>query len=158
LFKRLPQGALCVEVGSLLGDFAKEILDARPDLKLTCVDYWPGKFLGYRQGWFDKKLNAQLIEEPSALAAKKFEAHSLDLVYIDAAHNYASVIEDLSSWWPLVKSGGVLAGHDAENKPDDGFWGPIEVLSAVTSWAQKNGVKFALTTEHVCPSWYVVKP
>lgn len=35
-----------------------------------------------------------------------------DLVFIDALHDYDSVYEDIRLWWPHVKVGGILAGHD----------------------------------------------
>jgi hypothetical protein len=36
----------------------------------------------------------------------------VDLVFIDALHDYASVKEDIALWWPHVRIGGMLAGHD----------------------------------------------
>lgn len=37
---------------------------------------------------------------------------SLDLVYIDANHEYEDVCADLQAWRPKVKPGGLLAGHE----------------------------------------------
>ena len=37
---------------------------------------------------------------------------TIDFVYLDARHDYRSVVEDICSWFPLVTPGGILAGHD----------------------------------------------
>jgi hypothetical protein len=37
---------------------------------------------------------------------------SLDYVYVDARHDYCGVKEDLEAWWPKLRRGGILAGHD----------------------------------------------
>ena len=36
----------------------------------------------------------------------------LDLVFIDAAHTYEAVAEDIRAWLPKVRLGGVLCGDD----------------------------------------------
>jgi predicted O-methyltransferase YrrM len=33
-------------------------------------------------------------------------------VYIDARHDYCSVTEDLELYWPKLRPGGIVAGHD----------------------------------------------
>ena len=48
----------------------------------------------------------------SLAAAQKLQEQSLDFVYIDACHDYCSVFEDIDAYWPLVKPGGIMAGHD----------------------------------------------
>jgi hypothetical protein len=99
-----------------------------------------------------------LIHKGSSIEASQFfNAESLNLVYIDAAHDYQSVRDDIKAWWPKVKKGGVLSGHDYEQLPDDGFWGPIEVFAAVNDWAKGNGLKVN-SVEVSCPSWWVIKP
>ena len=36
----------------------------------------------------------------------------VDMLHIDAAHDYRSVLTDLESWWPLLNVGGVFIGDD----------------------------------------------
>ncbi|MFN8666488.1 MAG: class I SAM-dependent methyltransferase [Gemmatimonadaceae bacterium] len=45
-------------------------------------------------------------------AAPRIPDYSLDFVYIDARHDYPSVLEDLAAWFPKVRPGGIVAGHD----------------------------------------------
>ena len=37
---------------------------------------------------------------------------ALDYVFLDAAHDYESIRDDIAAWWPKIKAGGWLAGHD----------------------------------------------
>lgn len=39
------------------------------------------------------------------------DAH-FDFVYIDARHDYKSVLQDIGLWWPKVRDGGIMSGHD----------------------------------------------
>lgn len=41
---------------------------------------------------------------------------SADLVFLDAAHSYAAVMADIDAWAPVLKSGGILAGHDFDKR------------------------------------------
>jgi hypothetical protein len=45
-------------------------------------------------------------------AARSFADASLDYVYVDARHDYAGALEDLHAWYPKLRSGGLIAGHD----------------------------------------------
>jgi hypothetical protein len=57
----------------------------------------------------------------STEAANRYADASLDFVFIDADHEPGSVYSDLKAWWPKVKRGGVLAGHDYdEHGPREG--------------------------------------
>ena len=51
------------------------------------------------------------IREFSDKAAKKIK-EKLDFVYIDGNHSYEWVKKDIAAYYPLVKSGGVIGGHD----------------------------------------------
>jgi predicted O-methyltransferase YrrM len=55
---------------------------------------------------------ATLIVASSVRAARLFAPGSVDFAFIDAGHDYQSVLSDLATWWPRVKPGGLLAGHD----------------------------------------------
>ncbi len=45
-------------------------------------------------------------------AAKLVPDNSLDYIYVDARHDYCGVREDLRTWWPKLRMGGIFAGHD----------------------------------------------
>lgn len=40
----------------------------------------------------------------------------IDIVFIDALHDYEHVKQDIGLWWPKVRIGGILAGHDFNHK------------------------------------------
>jgi predicted O-methyltransferase YrrM len=55
------------------------------------------------------------MADESIVAATRFEVGELDLVFIDGAHDYDSVLADLKAWEPKVKAGGIFAGHDIDS-------------------------------------------
>jgi hypothetical protein len=40
---------------------------------------------------------------------------SLDFLYVDARHDYCGTSEDLRLYYPKMKAGGIIAGHDYLN-------------------------------------------
>jgi len=52
------------------------------------------------------------IRKTSLEAFVDFEERSLDAVYIDAEHDYNSVLSDIRVWKDKIKIGGILCGHD----------------------------------------------
>ena len=48
----------------------------------------------------------------STEAAEKIKDGTLDYVFIDAEHNYESAMNDIKTWLPKVKSGGIISGHN----------------------------------------------
>jgi hypothetical protein len=58
-----------------------------------------------------------ILEADSSAAAYGFADGSVTFCYIDAAHDYESVKRDVAAWLPKIKSGGIIAGHDAQS-PD----------------------------------------
>lgn len=52
----------------------------------------------------------------SSDASRIFKDNSLDFIFIDADHRYTAVMDDLKCWLPKLKSGGIISGHDCEDK------------------------------------------
>lgn len=119
-----------VEVGTYMGNFADCWLSQWPGT-LHCVDPWAHQpdqadALNHDQGTMDGiYATAQLRLAPhiasgrchlhraySVEEAQADWAQDLDVVYIDARHDFAHVYADLVAWFPKVKSGGIIAGHD----------------------------------------------
>ncbi len=115
-----------VEVGTSAGMNALEVLKKWSNIeKLYCIDSYPtySDFLdpqdqvtlrGVAIKNFVYKPKINLIMEDSVDAAKQFKLESIDFVYIDANHAYKSVEEDIFTWLPKIKKGGLIGGHDYE--------------------------------------------
>jgi hypothetical protein len=96
-----------------------------------------------RQVTFVKLTSVAASSSPSIPA-------EVDFVYIDSNHNYRAVTENIRAWWPKIRPGGVLGGHDFYNgyaRSHDG------VVKAVTEFAVLN--RLALQVE--LPDWWVQK-
>lgn len=53
-----------------------------------------------------------IVGESRHIASVWPEHARADLIYIDAGHGYFDVSKDIDAWWPHLKKGGVMAGHD----------------------------------------------
>lgn len=128
LYKLLPPNPICAELGCAEGYFSADIL-RWPAGKLYMVDLWdtiPNQKGdgGNDKGWHDRNFQAAMdrvnfaIERVHVLRgiswemAKFVEDESLDFIHIDACHSYECVKRDLSAWFPKVKEGGIISGHD----------------------------------------------
>jgi predicted O-methyltransferase YrrM len=76
----------------------------------------------------------RVTEGDSAESAERFADASIDFIFIDAAHDYDSVVKDMAAWWPKLKPDGIFAGHDYP-------W--HEVKKAVDEHAATNGYEVA---------------
>lgn len=59
-----------------------------------------------------EKTNIHFIKESTNKAYASFENLSIDILYVDAAHDYNSVKQDLTLWYPKMKKNGFICGHD----------------------------------------------
>jgi hypothetical protein len=145
------------EIGVEQGEYSEVLCRAIPDLKvLYCVDAWK-HYAGYRDHVNQKKLNGfyeatkkRLAPWPAAKLVREFSLHaadgigmgyppgqpfqeSLDFVYIDAAHDLVSVVNDLAAWSKVVRPGGIIAGHDYCRTKNDFALHVMEATQAFTS-------------------------
>ncbi len=132
--KQLPTGARVVELGSFQGRSSVAIAAVLPpESILYCVDHFKGSpehlsmnidITNLLEAFtnniekFGVKDKIIPLAMSTAEAAEKFEAESLDLILLDAAHDYDSVKADLLQWYPKLKPGGFLFCDDyAPNWP-----------------------------------------
>lgn len=170
LDKKVKTGA---EIGVDKGHYSKFLLHNIPGLILYSIDAWE-VFSGCTHGETQKKMDRQyqsallrLVNYPTVRivralsmdAVKMFKDESLDFVYIDAAHDYKSVSEDIREWSKKVKLGGIVAGHDYTNPIADrslGYYREVyDVKRAVNEWVKKNKIQLNLLTK--CTSWFYIK-
>jgi len=93
-----------------------------------------------------------LIRKMSSEAVKDFEPESIDIVFIDANHNYEYVLEDIDKWSKIVKSGGIVSGHDYFPNPKKSR--APGVKKAVDEYAKVHGIDFRRAADTV---WYFYK-
>lgn len=48
----------------------------------------------------------------TTVCARHYPPEWFDFIYVDARHDRTGVLEDLANWWPKLRKGGVIAGHD----------------------------------------------
>jgi len=128
-----------VEIGSFKGATSKYLLSYLKNLEtLICVDPWI-KYPDFEKVIYNKKLQKadfdkdvyqvflNNIEEYknkvnicrmfSSEAVKYIENNSLDFIFIDGNHSYEYVKEDIELWYPKIKKGGLISGHDYGQDP-----------------------------------------
>ena len=90
----------------------------------------------------------KLIKESSTNAATQLEDDSYDFIFIDADHSMKAVLQDLDSYWPKLRVGGIMAGHD------NNIFG---VNFAVTSWTKRKGIDISDIKVGSNNSWWWIK-
>jgi hypothetical protein len=129
--KGFPNGK-GVEVGTFKGEFSKQILENWSGT-LYMVDVWrplsdkeyldSSNHTNFENGVYSEAMKnisghedrAVMLRATSEIASNMFEDNSLDFVYIDANHAYDYVVQDIDLWYPKLKEGGYLCGHDYIN-------------------------------------------
>ena len=118
-----------VEVGTDRGLYAQKLCASNPQLHLTCVDPWqaygyyhPHVYHDVPQSAVDAcyaeavqrlaPYNCEIVRETSMNAVQRFDANSLDFVFIDGNHALPFIAEDIEHWSTRVRVGGIVYGHD----------------------------------------------
>lgn len=139
---------LGVEFGRSTAEFAYAVKDKR-NTKIISVDLFPddhpyakdhGGLLAVwranlREYGAENSENVYLLpmRGKSYDIGAKWSGEEIDLLFIDAAHDYLSVKSDIAAWVNFVKPGGVVAFHDVW-KNDQSHPVHIEVKKAVDEW------------------------
>ena len=91
------------------------------------------------------------MKEYSVNASKYFPDEFFDYVYIDGDHRYDAVKQDIVHWFPKVKKGGYISGHDYRNTRQRMYG----IKRAVTELIEDNDLELAFVSGG--SDWAVLK-
>lgn len=159
-------GSVFVEVGSWRGKsscyMAEEIKKSGKKIDFFCVDTWEGS-LEHMHTNDPSIINGTLFEEfsvnvapfmgivkplrmTSLQASNFFSSESIDFLYLDAAHDYNSVLSDLKAWYPKLKIGAMISGDDYAPNWEG-------VVSAVNQFSKENELELKINVH----DWILIK-
>lgn len=145
--ENLGNNLVGVEIGVYAGENAAVILEKLPIAKLYLIDPYHST-----EKSNETQITHQELQKIKAKArhlmfkypSNKFiwiHKHScdavndipnnLDFVYMDADHSYEGIMSDLNLYYPKIKKGGVIGGHD--------FWKP-SVIKAVREFKKRENL------------------
>lgn len=169
LLRGLKAERIC-EVGVRNGEHLKSLLKSAA-IEVVAVDMWQetGKRSENDDCYSQADLDAQFAHVasldprvcirrlPSIVAASRYPDGYFDFVYIDADHTETAVDADLRAWWPKVRAGGVLAGHDyfrAAPTCRDGTQIQFGVIPAVNRFTAELGYRLHIDKD---TDWFLLK-
>ena len=128
---KLPKNGIVAEVGVAEGYHAVAMKEISKPERMYLIDPW---IVCYGPGegamkLVEESLSVNILDdldahtdsvvamkEYSVNASKKFPDEFFDYVYIDADHSYEGAKEDIELWFPKVKRGGYISGHDYRHR------------------------------------------
>ena len=174
LFTWMPMNGVVAEVGVALGKLSHEILKHTEPSRLYLVDIWdrcpnasskPGRESDMRSsrtqlarylhvcGLYSYNPRVSIIRADSLQVAELvFIDEMFDWVYIDSNHFYEHACKELAAYWPTIKPGGWLCGHDYV----DTKWSGVK--RAVDELLEAQGLEMGLLTRGRSPSFAIQKP
>lgn len=167
-YKKLPQNGILAEIGVWQCKNAKKLYEHCSPSKMVLVDIWKTiKKMGDEKNanenvweqYYQKALafakshdNTTVIRDYSVNASKTFKDHYFDIIYIDAGHSYESCLADLNAWYPKIKPGGILCGHDYNENKSKGYG----VIKAVDEFLKEHNLEiFMLSDVKSARDWAV---
>lgn len=153
-----------IEIGVCWGINSYMLLECCPNIStLVGIDHyeaykdWDREIFQHEQDHSYNKLlhnmtvmgpRFKLLKSKSSIAASELQDNEYDFVFIDADHSMKAVLSDLDNYWPKIKQGGIIAGHDANL---------FSVNFAVTSWVKRKGIDPTSIKMLENQAWYFIK-
>lgn len=174
LVQLLRKDGIGCEVGVAEGQFSRTLVKETSPKKLHLVDPWvhqddeeyiadpnnvstqegEKRFREVSNAFSEECATGQVLIHRafSTDAARNFPDHYFDWVYIDARHDYNSVLEDLAAFLPKLKLDGLLLGHDYANHSLATSMG-FGVVEAVDDFCMSNNLNFITLTCETFPTY-----
>lgn len=174
LIASLPHGGVAAEIGVAEGLFSEVILNTNHPKELWLIDSWTyrddcgadpsnvhqvaqmARYFGVLRR-FQSDRRVIVVRGESWLLAPCFLPGEFDWIHIDA--NHLQVRQDIEVWWPNVKPGGWITGHDYTVAGDH-----ITVKTDLDAFVAERGLELFVTRgdddvyEKNYPSWAFRKP
>jgi predicted O-methyltransferase YrrM len=146
----VKKNGIAVEIGSYLGSSAATIASALRSNNghLYCVDTWENSamsegtrdtFAIFNQNTEFVKNNITALRGYSSDIANSFD-RDIDFLFIDGDHSYNGSHQDVLSWFPKLRKGGILVFHDYPRAPG--------VVKTVEELLESNSVSLGLRIEN----------
>ena len=154
--EHLKDGDIAVELGTFLGKstcyFAQRLKESGKQVKFYACDIFDGSKAPFmppewEKDFYDVFLENLKKQEVSDIVipfrgnslnfVKNFENNSISFLYIDDDHRGEHFAKELKEWYPKVKIGGIMAGHDFHIYP--------EIKTAVLEFTIKHKLNLTIT-------------
>lgn len=166
VYEKLGNDLVGVEIGVDKGESTFQFIEQCPNIKkIYAIDPWRAYDASFKtkiQSNMDANYETtknrlkkytdidkiKIIRKPSLEAVSMFDDNFFDWSFIDGDHSEEAAFADMQAWYPKIKRGGVLAGHDYRTKD-------IAVRAAVKRFSELHGLEIH-ETEYW--AWYFNKP
>ena len=143
LISKMKKKAIIAEIGVEYGNLSKKILEISKPEKLHLIDLWPSNQKANRQ-YIEMHFNQEIKNKTILLhqglswdMLENFPDNTFDWVYIDAGHDFDSVLKDLEVCKNKVKKNGYICGHDYVRWSGKGLY-RFGVVEAVNVFCNRN--------------------
>lgn len=133
----------CIDPWETVADYTQKQWDRTPDL--LCAVLTLAKFMSLNRCRLLRSIDSQEVVDS---LRDEIQGGTIDFVHIDGNHSYPAAKKDIEIWWPVVRPGGILSGHDYSPGYHDG------VVQAVDEFGRREGVEITVLD---CMSWFVRK-
>lgn len=145
-----------IQIGNFFGDSTLSFINTNAFDKLYCIDpYIPnfdpddqstGNLVVQAEKVFENRFKNDKrvikIKKKSVEAVDLFQDESIDFIYIDGCHRYENVKQDLNNYYPKIKKGGMICGHDYDLS--NSIYHIRGVKLAINEFFKKNPLKVFL--------------
>jgi hypothetical protein len=169
LIQLIPQNSIGAEVGIFRGEFSRILLETTKPQLFYMIDPWEGNIMSgdkngqnieYIEGdkYYVEHIIPEFMFQPQIKILRNysdvlalFPDNYLDWIYLDGAHDYEYIRQDLENSLYKVKQGGLIMGHDYTNAMFPGL------VYAVDQFCQTHNLEIEYLTKDGCPSYLITK-